>query len=144
MASGRMGGWERSALWPWPACSAAGRSPEPRPGIDLQLVADGLEQPVFVTHAGDGSGRLFVVEQAGRILSSRMARSVEQPFLDLGDRVRSGGERGLLGLAFHPEFASNGRFFVDYTREPDGATVIAELHASAADPDRADRSSACC
>ncbi len=99
------------------------------PGIDLQLVVDGLRQPVFVTDAGDGSGRLYVVEQAGRILFLEEGALVEQPFLELGDRVRSGGERGLLGLAFHPDFASNGRFFVNYTREPDGATVIAEFRA---------------
>ena len=106
-------------------------------GLDLQLVVDGLKQPVFVTDAGDRSGRLFVVEQDGRILILKDGTLLEQPFLDLGDHVRSGGERGLLGLAFHPDFASNGRFFVDYTRQPDGATVIAELHAGADSPDRA-------
>ena len=106
-------------------------------GIDLQLVVDGLKEPVFVTDAGDHSGRLFVVEQAGRILIVKDGALLEQPFLDLGDQVRSGGERGLLGLAFHPDFAGNGRFFVDYTRAPDGATVIAELHAGADSPNRA-------
>ena len=115
----------------WSACVGSGAAAA-EPGIDLQLVVDGLRQPVFVTDAGDGSGRLYVVEQAGRILILEEGALVEQPFLDLGDRVRSGGERGLLGLAFHPDFASNGRFFVNYTREPDGATVIAEFRV----PDR--------
>jgi len=114
----------------------AGASAEPK--IDLQLVIDGLEEPVFVTDAGDGSGRLFVLEQAGRILILEAGALLERPFADLGDRVkRSGGEQGLLGLAFHPKFADNRRLFVDYTRAPDGATAIAELHASPDDPDRA-------
>ena len=59
-------------------------------------------------------------------------------FLDITTRVLAGGERGLLGLAFHPGFASNRRFFVDYTRRPDGAIVIAEYQASAVDPNVAD------
>jgi glucose/arabinose dehydrogenase len=108
------------------------------PTIDLQLVVKGLSEPLFATHAGDGSGRLFVVEQGGRILIFKDGALIEQPFLDLGDRVKSGGERGLLGLAFHPDFAKNHRFFVDYPRTPDGATVIAELHVGADDPNRAD------
>jgi glucose/arabinose dehydrogenase len=91
-----------------------------------------------VTHAGDGSGRLFVVEQAGRIRIVESGAVLEPPFLDLKNLVKSGGERGLLGLAFHPDFATNRRFFVDYTREPDGATVIAEHHAGTDSANRAD------
>jgi glucose/arabinose dehydrogenase len=120
------------------ACLLSGGCARAENGVDLQLVVGGLRQPLFVIHAGDASGRLFVVEQAGRVLILKDGALVEQPFLDLGERVRSGGERGLLGLAFHPDFASNGRFFVDYTREPDGATVIAELRATSANPDRAE------
>ncbi len=116
----------------------AGAAARAEPGIELQLVADGLAQPLFVTHAGDGSGRLFVVEQGGRILVLEDGALLEEPFLDLDDQVQSGSERGLLGLAFDPDFATSGRFFVDYTRAPDGATVIAEFHASAASPNRAD------
>ena len=112
--------------------------PGAKSAIGLDRVVDGLTRPLFVTHAGDGSGRLFVVEQAGRIRIVERGAVLEPPFLDLSDQVRSGGERGLLGLAFHPDFATNGRFFVDYTREPDGATVIAEYHAAAASPNRAD------
>jgi glucose/arabinose dehydrogenase len=105
--------------------------------IDLELVVDGLERPVFVSHAGDGSGRLFVLEQAGRIRIVEGGALRARSFLDLTDRVRSGGERGLLGLAFHPDFAANRRLFIDYTRQPDGATVIAEFRAARLDPDRA-------
>jgi glucose/arabinose dehydrogenase len=112
-------------------------APAAQPAIDLELVGDGLERPVFVGHAGDGSGRLFVLEQAGRIRIVENGALRRRPFLDLTDRVLSGGERGLLGLAFHPEFRSNGRFFVDYTRQPDGATVLAEFRARRANPNRA-------
>jgi glucose/arabinose dehydrogenase len=132
MVRGKIGALVLSSL----VVTGAAARAEPR--IDLQLVVDGLAQPLFVTHAGDDSGRLFVVEQGGRILIFEDGALLEQPFLDLGDRVRSGGERGLLGLAFHPDFDANGRFFVDYTRAPDAATVIAEFHASAASPNRAD------
>ncbi|MDR4478354.1 MAG: PQQ-dependent sugar dehydrogenase [Nitrospira sp.] len=98
-----------------------------RPGLALRpIVTAGLVQPLYLTHAGDGSGRLFVVEQGGRIRVLVLERVQRSPFLDLSDRVLAGGERGLLGLAFHPDFARNGRLFVSYTRQPDGATVVAE------------------
>jgi hypothetical protein len=90
------------------------------------IVTQGLEHPVFLTHAGDGSGRLFVVEQSGRIRVLEGQTLLPNAFLDITERVLSGGERGLLGLAFHPEYRRNGRFFVNYTRKPDGATVVAE------------------
>ena len=115
----------------------AAAAAEAQTAIDLELVVDGLERPVFVGHAGDGSGRLFVLEQPGRIRIVAEGALRERPFADLTSRVSSGGERGLLGLAFHPDFASNRRFFVNYTREPDGATVIAEYRAARLDPDRA-------
>ena len=112
-------------------------APAAQTAIDVELVVDGLERPLFVGHAGDGSGRLFVLEQAGRIRIVEDGALRRRPFLDLTDRVLSGGERGLLGLAFHPDFATNRRFFVDYTRQPDGATVVAEFRARRADPNRA-------
>jgi hypothetical protein len=86
--------------------------------------------PVFVTHAGDGSGRLFVVEQAGVIRALKPGVAGSTAFLDIRDRVLAGGERGLLGLAFHPAFEANRRFFVNYTRRNDGATVIAGYEAT--------------
>jgi glucose/arabinose dehydrogenase len=98
----------------------------------VELVVDGLDAPTGVTSADDGSGRLFVNEQAGKVrLVSAGGALRPQPFVDLSSRIRSGGERGLLGLAFHPGFATNRRLFVDYTRAEDGATVVSELRASA-------------
>lgn len=96
----------------------------------VPLVRQGLESPLFATHAGDGSGRLFVVERRGRIRIVSGGSLIRRPFLDISGRVLSGGERGLLGLAFHPRFRTNGRFFLNYTRRPDGATVVAEFRVS--------------
>jgi len=93
--------------------------------IELEEIASGLESPVFVTHAGDGSGMMFIVEQAGRILIFD-GTVLSTPFLDITSIVRSGGERGLLSVAFHPNYEINGKFYVDYTREPDGATIVSE------------------
>jgi glucose/arabinose dehydrogenase len=98
--------------------------------IALQLVVTGLQRPVAARAAGDGSGRLFIVEQPGRIriIDGDGLRST--PFLDIANRVRdTANEQGLLGLAFHPEYASNGRFFVNYT-DLSGDTVIAEYTRS--------------
>jgi hypothetical protein len=94
--------------------------------IYLQPRLAGLAAPVLVTNAGDGSHRLFVVELAGVIKVVPSAGESPSVFLDIAHRVLDGGERGLLGLAFHPQHVSNDRFFVHYTREPDGASVIAE------------------
>jgi glucose/arabinose dehydrogenase len=94
----------------------------------VPVVTRGLEEPLYLTHAGDGSGRLFVVQQAGRIRIIEQGRLAEAPFLDVTDHLLSGGERGLLGMAFHPHYRENGRFFISYTRKPDGATVVSEVH----------------
>lgn len=96
--------------------------------IGLEVVARGLEAPLYVGHAGDGSKRLFVVEQAGRIRVARDGKVATEPFLDITQLITAGGEQGLLGLAFHPDFEDNGRFFVNYT-DVNGDTVIAEYHA---------------
>jgi len=92
--------------------------------------APSLKSPVFLTHARDQSGRLFIVEQPGTIRILERGKLLDVPFLDIKERVLFGGEQGLLGLAFHPEYRINGRFFVNYTRKDDGATVIAEYHRS--------------
>ncbi len=98
--------------------------------IELELVVDGLEQPVFATHAGDGSGRLFIVEKAGKIMLLTADGLQEQPFLDITRRVgSSSSEQGLLGLAFDPDFADNGRLFVYYT-DKSGDTVISRFQAN--------------
>ncbi|HSM37843.1 MAG TPA: PQQ-dependent sugar dehydrogenase, partial [Candidatus Limnocylindrales bacterium] len=103
--------------------------------LATSLVTDGLDSPVAIGNAGDGSGRLFVAERGGRIRVLEANGELRQePFVDLSGRVLSGGERGLLGIAFHPDFAANRRLFVYYTRTDDGASVLSELRA---DPGRA-------
>jgi glucose/arabinose dehydrogenase len=95
--------------------------------LQLTPVVPGLSQPLFVTHAGDGSGRLHVVQKEGTIVS--VTGSTLAPFLDIRSLVRStGGEQGLLGLAFDPAYASNRRFYVNYT-DLNGNTVIARYTA---------------
>ncbi len=103
--------------------------------IELQPIVDGLSSPLYVTSTGDGNDRLFIVEQAGRIRILSGGALLDAPFLDISGRVRSGGERGLLGLAFHPNYSANGRFFVNYTRDGPGGleTVIAEFAVSLGD-----------
>jgi glucose/arabinose dehydrogenase len=103
-------------------------------------VVGGLRSPVDVADPDDGSGRLFVVEQQGRIRIVRDGTLVERPFLDITDRIASGGERGLLGLAFHPDYPTDPRFFVDYT-DLNGDTVVSSFRVSTTDPDVADRDS---
>ncbi len=108
--------------------------------VQIQPVLSGLSNTVFVTHAHDGTNRLFVIEQVGRISVAQPGASTSTVFLDISSRVLSGGERGLLGLAFHPQYSSNGRFFVYYTRQTDGALTIAEYHVTD-DPNIADSNS---
>ncbi len=106
--------------------------------IELELVVGGLASPLYVTHARDESHRLFIVEQAGAVHVLQPGATVPSLFLDITTRVLAGGERGLLGLAFHPQFRDNRRFFVNYTRQPDGATVIAEYRVSESNPNLAE------
>jgi glucose/arabinose dehydrogenase len=114
-------------------------TPSATPSIArLELVAEGLDNPVDVVAADDGTDRIFVVEQGGRIRVVRDGALVEAPFLDIAERLTSGGERGLLGLALHPDFPNDPRFFVDYT-DLQGDTVISSfelsLDADSADPE---------
>ena len=106
--------------------------------VQLVQVASGLASPVFVTGAHDGTQRLFIVEQAGVIRVMPIGGSGMATFLDIRSKIRSGGEQGLLGLAFHPFYSSNRRFFVYYTRATDGAIVVAEYQASAGNRDAAE------
>jgi glucose/arabinose dehydrogenase len=104
----------------------------------LTMLVDGLEKPTYLTHAGDGSGLIYVLEQPGRIRVIRDGALVETPFLDIEDRVGSGGnEQGLLGLAFAPDYKTSRRFYVNYT-DTDGETIVAGFlvaDAMLADPD---------
>ena len=111
------------------------------PLIQLEQVASGLTQPTTVTNAGDGSGRIFIVQESGQILILINGSVLPTPFLDISDLVRHDPEQGLLGLAFHPDYASNGFFYVDYTDNEDNI-VVARYQVSAADPNVADPDSA--
>lgn len=105
-----------------------------------QLVVDGLDRPVGLFNADDGSGRLFVLEQPGTIRIIKDGEVLPTPFLNIVDEVGSGGsEQGLLGLAFHPNYTENGHFYVNYT-DHNGNTVIARFNVSD-NPDQADPAS---
>jgi glucose/arabinose dehydrogenase len=106
----------------------------PVPPLTLTLVAFGLELPVYATGAPGDTERLFILEQNGRIRVLRNGVVLPEPFLDLTNVVQgvefNGDERGLLGLAFHPEYAQNGRFFVHYTDQALDHGTIVEFHAT--------------
>ena len=87
------------------------------PDISVQEIVTGLSSPVHVTNAGDGSDRLFIVEQRGTVRIVQNGTLQTGNFLDIQDRTRNRGEMGLLSIAFHPDFASNGRFFVNYVSD---------------------------
>jgi glucose/arabinose dehydrogenase len=108
--------------------------------IQLQPVVNtGLSSPVYVTNAHDGSNRLFIVEQNGIIKVLQPGQTTPTVFLNISSRViQNGGERGLLGLAFHPQYASNGRFFVYYTRVINGENAVAEYRVSSTNSNVAD------
>jgi glucose/arabinose dehydrogenase len=108
--------------------------------VGLDTVVGGLDSPLAVTSAGDGSGRIFVTEQGGQIRIVRDGTLVATPFLDIASRITSGGERGLLGLAFHPKFPSDPRFFVNYT-DTNGDTQVSSFTMASGTPDVADPSS---
>jgi glucose/arabinose dehydrogenase len=127
--------------------------------IKLETVATGLSAPIYATHAGDGSGRLFIVEQSGQIRIVQNDVLLPTPFLDIADKLPALNaffdERGLLGLAFHPDYPTNGRFFIRYSVPRDGdpfepcfgtsrgchSEVLAEYSVSAADSNLADPAS---
>ena len=155
-------GSERASATPNPTVTplaTPSEAPSPKPPLPsptaasvksgsfkLTKIAGNLRSPVYVTNAGDGSGRLFIVEQAGRILVLKNGGVLATPFLDIRSLVASGGERGLLSVAFHPDFASNGVFVVDYTRASSqssllGDTIIARYRVSPAWGDVANRAS---
>jgi glucose/arabinose dehydrogenase len=109
--------------------------------IALVRIASGLNQPLFATGAGDGSGRLFVVEKTGRIRIYRGGHVYATPFLNISNLVSTGSEQGLLGLAFSPGYRTNHRLFVNYTNLA-GNTVIREYRASATNPNVVDPATA--
>jgi glucose/arabinose dehydrogenase len=104
----------------------------------VPVVSSGISSPTFVGNAGDGSNRLFITERAGIVRVLQPGSSTPTVFLDIRTKIVSGGEQGLLGLAFHPLYESNGRFFVYYTRAGDGTLVLAEYKVSTSNSDIAD------
>lgn len=115
-------------------------------GYEWEVVTSGLTNPLYLTNAADGSDRLFVLEQPGRIWIIENNARLSTPFLDISNLasqqiLTSYSERGLLGLAFHPDYEENGEFFVHYNDQP-GNTIIARYRVSADDPNRADPASA--
>lgn len=111
---------------------------EPVAEVGLEVVVSGLASPLDVDPARDGTGRLFVAEQDGRIRIVAGGVLAEEPHLDIAERISAGGEQGLLGIALHPDYPADPRIFVDYT-DLDGNTVVssfeASLDADAADPE---------
>ena len=105
-----------------------------QPTIQLQPVLSGLSSPLLLTNAKDGSNRIFVVEQGGIIKVTQPGSTVPTNFINLSSKIISGGEQGLLGLTFHPQFVINRKFYVNYTRASDAATVIAEYTVPANSP----------
>jgi len=104
---------------PTPLLSTVGMLPDPDMAV-WEVIARGVERPVGLVDAGDGSGRLFLIEQTGQIRIWQAGGLLPEPFLDLRGTVACCGERGLLGLAFHPEYGSNGYFYINYTLESGG------------------------
>src|SRR3954453_9062035 len=118
-------------------------SPSPAPSgstaIALQTIVTGLQSPLNLEQPSDGSGRLFVVSQAGIIQIIQNGADLPTPFLDIHSLVIDSSEKGLLGLAFHPGFPQNPRFYVNYVRSNAGQiqSVIAEFQVSTANPNQA-------
>jgi glucose/arabinose dehydrogenase len=93
--------------------------------------------PLGAVASGDGTGRLFIVDKGGRVWIVADGKRAETPFLDIGSKVSTGSEQGLLGLAFHPGYPGNPRFYTDYTNA-NGDTVVSEWRVSTTDPNRGD------
>jgi len=111
------------------ASEATGARPSAPSPFRVTYVAAGLQVPTGVVARPGDPGRFYVPEQAGtiRIVDEATGAMEPRPFLDISDRVLPGGERGLLGLAFHPDHQRNGLAYVHYTRKPDGDTRVLEL-----------------
>ena len=135
-----------AALFLIPAASVAAVSTTTSipPNITFHTVVSGLTQPIFATNAGDGSGRIFIVQQTGQILILKGTTLNSSAFLDVSGLITNpaGSEQGLLGLAFDPNYAGNGYFYITYTnRNGVGDDVLARYHVSS-DADVADAASA--
>ena len=104
-------------------------------------VTSGLNQPLLITNASDGSGRLFIIQRAGQILIHKNGALLSTPFLNIQSIVNSSGsEQGLLGLAFHPDYETNGRFYTLHT-DQNNSIVLSVFTRSNTNPDQADLNS---
>ena len=103
----------------------------------VPIAATGLSRPVYLSHAKDGSGRLFVLEQNGRIRIVKDGALLEEPFLDISQRVQSDAQLGILGIAFPPNYPREGHFYVSYTSTA-GQNKVSRFHVSHDNPDKAD------
>ncbi len=128
-----------SALGAWAALTLTA-TPEAATPLSVVEIISGLSAPVFTTSPPGDPHRLLILEQTGKILVYKNGAVLPAPFLDLTSLISTGGERGLLGLAFHPRYDSNGLFYVNYT-DTNGATTVARYQVSP-NPDVADASSA--
>ena len=110
--------------------------------LRLETILTGLDRPILYRASPDASKRMFIVEQTGKIKVLQPGASTAAVFIDLSTKITvptsTGDERGLLGLTFHPQFSTNGKFYVDYTRASDAATVIAEYTLNSANPNQGD------
>jgi glucose/arabinose dehydrogenase len=113
-------------------------SPAAKPGLRLQRIGQ-FSEPLYVTAPPGDRRRVFVVEQGGRVMVVRDGKKLARPFLDIRDRVQAGAERGLLSLAFAPDYRSSGRFYVDYTDVRGDSRIVEYRRATA---ERADPSTA--
>ena len=118
--------------------------------INLETVASGLNSPTSMAYPDDGSGRLFITDQIGKIYIIKNNELIQEPFLDISDKLvelaPSYDERGLLGLAFHPNYETNGKFFIYYStptekEDIDHESILAEYNVSIDDPNKADEES---
>ena len=121
---------------PFTGVIADGVGASPPLKVKTEIVAEGFVSPVFITAAPGDTTRLFVVEQGGTIMIIEDGVTLAQPFLDLTDRVATGGERGLLSMAFDPDFNENGRFYVNYTGAGN-ATFVSRFVVKSKNPNSA-------
>ncbi len=113
-------------------------------GVEMEIeeVVGGIDQPIHVTNAGDGSGRLFVSARAGTVWIVEDGHVLPDPFLDISEIVRDeDGEQGFFAIEFHPDYTTNGYFYAVYTKQPAGANTLARFSVSADDPNQADAGS---
>ena len=113
------------------APAASGASESAASGVRLARVKSGLGDALLATAAPGQANRLYIVQQSGKVRILQNGRMLPTPFLDVSNLISSGGERGLLGLAFHPKYATNGRFYVDYTNRNGDTRVVEYRRATA-------------